>query len=190
MRSLEEKAGLTAVTDKPEALVNPAPPSGRWPMTSGIPDLGALVSAPGVVRAHIRATLALWNLSVLADTAEVVASEFVSNAIQAVADPRTADEAHPLGLPRMIGGRPATIAFRMRSDGRCVLIEVWDADDRMPVLADAGDDDESGRGLAMVDALCVTWGCDRHEAGGKIVYGLLEAPGDPEGSAENSSRAA
>lgn len=190
MRNLEEPAGLAVVTDGPQPMVNPAPPFWHWPMTSGIPDLGALASAPGLVRAHIRATLALWNLSVLTDAAEVVASEFVSNSIQAVADPKTADKEHPLGLPRLIGGGPATIAFRMRSDGDYLLIEVWDADDGMPVLTEAGEDDESGRGLALVDALCATWGWGPHEAGGKVVYGLLEKPEDPEGAAEHARRAA
>lgn len=190
MRSQKEQTGLAVIADGSRTLVNAAPPSRRWPMTSGIPHLGALMTAPGLVRAHIRATLALWNLSVMKDAAEVVASELASNAVLALADPETADEEHPLGVPRLIGDRPATIAFRMRSDGGCLLIELWDPDDRMPVLTEAGDDEESGRGLAMVDALCMTWGWEPHESGGKVVYGLLEKPVDrgPAGSARRPAR--
>jgi hypothetical protein len=147
----------------------------RWPLVSGLPEIGALVSAPGYVRAHLRATLARWNLQALSEAAETVASELVTNAVTALADPGTADAEHPLGLPRLVGGSPAVIAFRMRADETRLLIEVWDPDNRLPVLTEAAEDDESGRGLAIVAMLSETWGCAPNPAGGKITWALLSA---------------
>ncbi|MEV3859895.1 ATP-binding protein [Streptomyces sp. NPDC050095] len=62
--------------------------------------------------------------------------------------------------------------------GGCGLIrvEVWDPEPRvLPVLRDAGTDDEGGRGLAVVGAAALRWGVVA-EAGGKTVW--CEMAGD------------
>lgn len=158
-----------------------APPYWRWPATDTMPDLGAYDTAPGIVRSHVVTTLTRWGLMALADTAEVVASELVTNASQALADPATACAGHPNGRPRLTEGKVATVAVRLRTDGAHVLIEVWDPDNRMPAPANPDLYDESGRGLMIVGLLADDHGCDRHVDGGKVSWALLRSPGDQHG---------
>src|SRR5260221_567669 len=54
-----------------------------WPLVSALPPLAALPTAPACARGHVRAAAREWGLSDLADTAELVASELVTNAVQA-----------------------------------------------------------------------------------------------------------
>lgn len=168
------------------------PPEWRWPMTSGFPEMGAYFFYVASIRSHVRETLSAWHLTVLADTAQLIACEIATNAIQACADPATIDAEHPQGLPQMIGGNVAKIAFRLRSNGVCLLIEVWDPispQEGMPAVQNAGaggeegtgeiEIPESGRGLFLVDALAEEWGCDQHAVGGKVTWALLKKPKDP-----------
>ncbi|MCL2581948.1 MAG: ATP-binding protein [Streptosporangiales bacterium] len=150
-----------------------------WPLTSAIPEMGAYVHAPATVRWQVRETLRAWEIPGVSDSAELVASELVSNSVAALADPDTVDAEHPAGLPRMAGDSVATIAVRLRSDGHLLLIEVWDPADGKPERRDAGPDDESGRGLVIVEALSERFGCDPHEAGGKVTWCLLRAGAGP-----------
>jgi hypothetical protein len=54
-------------------------------------------------------------------------------------------------------------------------VEVQDENFRPPEPNQAGLDDESGRGLMLVDALTERWGWDLPANGrGKIVWALLE----------------
>lgn len=73
----------------------------------------------------------------------------------------------------MTGQGVAAMSVRLRSDGRQLLIEVWDPADGKPEPRDAGPDDESGRGLAIVEALCEQFGCDPLRTGGKVTWALL-----------------
>ena len=55
-------------------------------------------------------------------------------------------------------------------------MEVWDENFRPPEPNQAGLDDESGRGLMLVEALTERWGWDLPANGsGKIVWALLES---------------
>ena len=56
-----------------------------WPMSSVMPPLAALPTAPAVARAHVRATLATWRMGDLADAVELVVSELVANGVKASA---------------------------------------------------------------------------------------------------------
>jgi anti-sigma regulatory factor (Ser/Thr protein kinase) len=47
--------------------------------------LAALPTAPSVARGHVRAVVCEWGLGELADTAELLVSELVTNAVQASA---------------------------------------------------------------------------------------------------------
>lgn len=163
------------------------PPEWRWPMTSGFPEIGAYLFYMTSIRSHVRETLSAWHLTALAEPAQLIASELGANAIKACADPETIDAEHPQGLPQVIDGTAATIAFRLRSNGVCLLIEVWDPvnpQDGMPTVQDVstdGEDEiaESGRGLFIVDMLAEEWGCDQHAGGGKVTWALLKKPMDP-----------
>lgn len=144
-----------------------------WPLTSALPEMGAYTHAPASVRWHVRETLRAWGLPGLIDSAVLVASELVSNSVAALADPGTVDAGHPSGLPRLAGGTVPAIAVRLRSDGGLLLIEVWDGAGGKPERREAGPDDESGRGLAIVEALSEAYGCDPHSGGGKVCWALL-----------------
>ena len=121
--------------------------------------LGALPSAVPCARLHARLVLAEWDLKALAETAELIVSELVTNAVRASA-----------GLPGRRPGLP-TVELWLSADHEGVLIEVWDADERMPVCEQPDPDAEHGRGLLLVEALSEEWGT-RRPAGypGKVVW--------------------
>jgi hypothetical protein len=74
------------------------------------------------------------------DSAQLCVSELVSNVITHVGH-----------------GTPATLAVSMR--GTYLRIEVHDPDPRtLPTLMEATPDSESGRGMALVDAIADRWG--------------------------------
>src|SRR5215472_13090213 len=114
--------------------------------------LGALPSAVGCARLHARNVMYEWNLSSVADSVELIVSELVTNAIRASTD---AD-----GRPRYVTGAGlARVHLRLSSNRQRVLIEVSDQDNRKPAPKVVGPDDESGRGLMLIEALCEQWGC-------------------------------
>jgi hypothetical protein len=59
----------------PAALIRPA-----WPLAYAVPPLGALPTAPRLARAVMRSALGLWGLQGMAEVAETLASELVTNA--------------------------------------------------------------------------------------------------------------
>jgi anti-sigma regulatory factor (Ser/Thr protein kinase) len=78
-------------------------------------------------------------------------------------------------------GRVAGRDFRLRvSDlGEVVRIEVADTrGDRVPVLrtGTGGDEEESGRGLLLVELLAARWGVSSGPAPGKTVWAELDVP--------------
>ena len=123
-------------------------------------ELAALPSAVPCTRGHIRAVAMEWGLAHLADTAELLASEIVTNAVQASGQLRIAD------LP--------VVRVTVTADRESVLIRVWDGSDSMPVHQQVGPSDDGGRGLTIIDALSTDWGTYR-EADGKVVWALLDA---------------
>jgi anti-sigma regulatory factor (Ser/Thr protein kinase) len=126
--------------------------------------LGALPSAVACARLHARNVMYEWNLPSIADSIELVVSELVTNAVRASTD---------------LDGRPkydaktglARVGLRLSSDRTHVRIEVWDQDSRPPIAKTAGPDDESGRGLMLVEALCERLNCAATPRGdGKVVW--------------------
>ncbi|TWV42690.1 ATP-binding protein [Streptomyces misionensis] len=109
-------------------------------------------------RALLRRQLTEWKIDAqVADSAELLLSELMSNAVQ--------HARRPFG--RQIGVRVA------RYDGR-LRVEVADANDARPRPKAADADDEHGRGLAIVAALAGRWGCCPRPRGiGKAVWAEL-----------------
>ena len=103
----------------------------------------------------------------LADTAELLVSEIITNAVRASA---------PIVRQRRETGqapRAQPLRFWLTSDRRSVLIQVWDGDHHHPVRQDAGPDAEAGRGLLLVETLSAQWGCYAPDGqGGKIVWAV------------------
>ncbi|MFH8386897.1 ATP-binding protein [Kitasatospora sp. NPDC018058] len=94
------------------------------------------------------------------ESGELVLSELVSNAVQHARVP----------------GRLIFVRFEMEPG--LLRIEVHDASQRIPTMRTTGDEDESGRGLRLVDQLAKEWGVRPREGGvGKSVWALV-APAD------------
>jgi anti-sigma regulatory factor (Ser/Thr protein kinase) len=66
-----------------------------------------------------------------------------------------------------VGGREFTL--RLRRGEAAVWVEVFDPDLRLPRIRSAGENDEGGRGLYLVDQLATRWG-SRPTQDGKAVW--------------------
>jgi hypothetical protein len=105
-----------------------------------------------------------WKLDALADTVALLASELLTNAVEAAVAATPAS-----------GGEQ--LALTLRHTGPGVLVEVWDPNPAQAILQDPGTADESGRGLLLVEALSSTWG-QRAVGRGKIVWCEVATEGD------------
>jgi two-component sensor histidine kinase len=67
------------------------------------------------------------------------------------------------------------VYLRLFSDRERIVVEVWDSNLNPPVARQAGTDDERGRGLMLVEALCEQWNWGT-AAGwqGKVVWAVLK----------------
>lgn len=140
-----------------------------WPLSSNLV-LGALPTATSCARLHARNVMYEWGLADAAETVELVVSELLTNAILALT--------HPDGRPRYeYGAGLPGIYLRLSSDRVHLLIEVRDANPRVPTPKIAGLNDESGRGLMLIDALCERWGwyAEQDGSSGKVVWAEVSA---------------
>ncbi len=131
----------------------------RWHLLSHL-ELGALPGAAACARLHARQVLWEWGLSAIAENAELLVSELVTNATQAS---QSAERIQPVGL-------------WLSSDQSRLLILVEDTSSNPPEPAGgASADDERGRGLLIVEAISTKWGWDTSEdSSGKVVWALIE----------------
>ncbi|GHJ36685.1 ATP-binding protein [Streptomyces sp. TS71-3] len=116
-------------------------------------------------RAALRDQLALWHVEGdAADSATLLLSELAANAVNAV-NAQTTNSRDSRDI------REFKVRFEL--NGRRLRLEVSDTSDERPALKDATDEDVSGRGLALVDALADGWGVEPRGAAGKVVWALL-----------------
>ena len=127
--------------------IAPRTGDGVLPLNSRL-ELAALLTAPGCARAHVRAILLEWGLPDVAETAELLVSELVTNSLQASGRLKTRAD-----LPLV-----PVIRLWVASDRVSVAIHVWDASDDLPIRRDADVDEISGRGLMIIDTLAKDWG--------------------------------
>jgi anti-sigma regulatory factor (Ser/Thr protein kinase) len=153
-----------SATDATELGSGAGTASPDWPLVSALPPLAALPTAPACARGHVRAATCQWGLASLTDAAELVASELVTNAIQA---------SHRLRIRADLAIVPV-VRLWLVSDRISLVIRVWDANDEMPVRRDTRPDDIDGRGLMIIDSLAKDWGSYR-KAAGKVVWALIGA---------------
>jgi anti-sigma regulatory factor (Ser/Thr protein kinase) len=116
-----------------------------------------LPNGDGAVRLARRTTrdvLARCRLAHVEETAVLLVSELVTNAV------RHARDTHAIALDLEIGNT-------------WLLIEVQDADPHWPHRRNPGSFDESGFGLVLVDGLADKWGV-RDTATGKAVWAELD----------------
>lgn len=141
--------------------------TGSWPLRSYL-ELGALPTAIPCARPHTKHRLWEWGLDSLSDTAELVVSELATNA-QRVSAGLVGSRYRGTWQP----GVPP-IRLWLSSDKERVLVQVWDGDHHMPQRQAAALDDESGRGLLLVETLSAEWGSYLLDgATGKVTWALV-----------------
>ncbi|KPI26309.1 putative PAS/PAC sensor protein [Actinobacteria bacterium OK074] len=115
----------------------------------------------GRAREYARGQLLSWDLEPLVDTAELLVSELVTNALRY---------------------GEGEIRLRLLLD-RTLVCEVWDAGLVQPRRRRARDTDEGGRGLQLVGLLSAGWG-SRRTPRGKTVWFELPLPDGEHGVAD------
>jgi anti-sigma regulatory factor (Ser/Thr protein kinase) len=144
----------------------------RYPLVSQMTPLGALTSAPGAVRAHLRSTLAEWNMSAFQEVAELLASELITNAVLASTDEQ--------GKPVYVDGQLPVVIFRLIARPGVLVLEAWDQMRNPPIMRQVDVWDESGRGLFLVHTLAARWRWKTApDWPGKCVWAELREPSQP-----------
>jgi serine phosphatase RsbU (regulator of sigma subunit) len=115
--------------------------------------LAAELTSARRARMLVRRRLKRWELPELIPTAELLASELVTNAVRYA---------------------QGSIALRLVREGGLVC-EVLDDSAALPRLRHASDEDERGRGLQVVSQLAQRWGA-RRTLSGKVVWCELPLP--------------
>ncbi|MFJ6622912.1 SpoIIE family protein phosphatase [Kitasatospora sp. NPDC091335] len=104
-------------------------------------------------RRFTRETLIAWGLDALADWAELLTSELITNAL-------------------VHAGSPTQLRLYCN---RVLTVEVADRDTEVPRIRRAHSEDEGGRGIHLVNELAHRWG-SRRTKDGKVVWFELELP--------------
>jgi anti-sigma regulatory factor (Ser/Thr protein kinase) len=138
-------------------------------------------AAAAEARDQVRAAIKAWDVPVDPDVAVLLASELVTNAIR-----------HEAG---------ETVTLYITCTYGHFRVDVHDTSRFFPVLLDASADDETGRGLMLVDTLAAKWGCDLTPEGKAVYFTLGFQPdlagvhrnrpaGGPRGGTANRARPA
>ena len=152
-----------------------------WPLSSGTPPLAALPTVPALARLFAHATLHTWHEDSLAQDAELIVSELTGNAVAASSDTD--------GRPVYVDGRMPVIWVYLLTDGVQLLIKVFDQAPGIPVLREAAEDEEIGRGLILVNAIADKWGWKPAKGQpGKVVWAQMSLLGDRVGAATPAVR--
>jgi anti-sigma regulatory factor (Ser/Thr protein kinase) len=128
-------ARTAPVTSPPRSCQGPPGQASARPPRAFL-DLGAILTAPGCARAWTREILWEWGAAELADTAELVASELVTNSVT-----------------HSSGPDGAVIRLILTLDQGELAILVRDDHPGVPMAGQPGEDDEGGRGLLIVEQL-------------------------------------
>lgn len=145
-----------------EGVRQPAPDESRSQI-----DLAAMPSASFWARRHVQATLKQWEINgEFVDTAELLASELVTNAVRFAADAS--------GLwPQPNPGRVAYVSMTLRHIPGLLVIEVSDQNMNVPEVRECDFESEGGRGLMLVQALSKEWSYYFPRVGWKTVYCVI-----------------
>jgi len=123
-------------------------------------DLPAELKRVPAARHALQDQLADWGLSLLADELTLAVDELLANAV----------------LHGCTRGQE-TVTLTACLTAKELRIAVEDPSPRQPQLQNPSGDAESGRGLALVDALCDRWGvAPATEGAGKQVWLAMDLP--------------
>ncbi|MFE3284701.1 SpoIIE family protein phosphatase [Streptomyces sp. NPDC059233] len=114
------------------------------PQATAAIELPAVPASAGEARAFVEKALTAWDHGCLADDARLLTSEVFTNAVR-----------HGKGPVRL----------HLRLDASELVVEVTDHSPHLPHPRLAEADEESGRGLALVEALATRWGTRPTDAG-------------------------
>lgn len=121
-------------------------------------------STAEIGRKLVRDALGVWHLDNLTDRAALIISELIANAVRHTS----------CRSIRLLVGRPSAERIRVGVVDRAPSL--------LPVLGPPDDDDESGRGLLLIDTVADRWGYDLHGSDkrpwGKEVWAELLIEGD------------
>ena len=117
--------------------------------------LAATAQAPGLARQATHEALAAWQVAHLEETAVLLVSELVTNAVRHARTGGTA------------------VVLRLETAGSWLRIEVHDADPNWPEPRTPDRLDGSGFGFVLIDALADKWGV-REATIGKAVWAELD----------------
>ena len=106
-------------------------------------------ASAGSARRFVAETLQRWDAANDLDTVSLLVSELVSNAI-------------------LHARSDFEVSVLLRS--HTIRIEVDDQSEALPVPREADFDDDSGRGMALVEALAIGWGVTERDGTGKTVW--------------------
>lgn len=141
-RLSDELAALVGLIDAAQQALDEA----RTQLDRGL-------EAPRAARDFVRAALAGWDgagdLQDLAESVTLLVSEVVTNAV-------------------VHASSDVEVLVRLTADA--AVVEVTDTSDTAPAPRVAADEDTSGRGMALVDALARSWGVRPAPGGGKTVW--------------------
>ena len=122
-------------------------PGPQWTPWNVMTSLAALPTAPGHARAYVRAAVHAWGISGLAEVAELVATELVTNAVCA---------SEGLDLHALESGQPDSSDWPLPAAHRrgAATHRSMRPRRRLPAsLRNPSADSDGGRGLALVDAM-------------------------------------
>jgi hypothetical protein len=142
-----------------------------WSLSSDLGPLGALPTVPRLARGFVSVTLNGWGLGGLTDVTELLVSELSTNVVRA-------SMAVDGVLKYDADGKLPLLWIRLLCDRTHLLIEVWDtlpAALGAPVTRHPEPDEESGRGLEIIETLAAEWGWETVSGwAGKKVWALLK----------------
>jgi len=114
--------------------------------------LPASTLAAALARSEVRIAVRSWDIPVDEDTAVLLTSELVTNAVQ------------------YAGGR--SVMLVITCSGESLRVDIHDTSRISPVVVEASPDTETGRGLLLVSTLSADWG-SYHTPAGKAVFFTL-----------------
>lgn len=116
--------------------------------------LGPDARSVGAARRFVATTLGAWHGDGLVETAVLLTSELVTNAVRHARTP---------------------LSVRLQGDASRIRVAVTDAGGDQPALRLSRFPSEGGRGLALVSAMASDWGVEAEEGKGKTVWFVLES---------------
>lgn len=145
-------------------------------------ELATVPSAAWWARRHTADAFTMWGYGAVVETAELLVSELVTNAIRQATPPTDETTLCP-SCSRPFDGsgyreldKVDRITVTLVATDEALFIEVGDRDPRPPVVSEDDVFDEGGQGLRLVIGLAKAWSFYHPREGGKVVWCELALP--------------